>query len=289
MHHNPGSQIPAQTGLIGLVNLVLIWLLVAFLAVASIAYGLPNHFVGQDAHAYWMIRDGTLYGSAPRTVDAFLYSPAFAAFIWPLVQLPWGWFFGLWMALETACLLWLVRPLPPRWAVPAFLACVPELVIGNIYLLLAAMVALGVRYPGSWAFGALTKITPGVGLLWHAARGEWRRLATGVALLVSITLASMLATPHWWAEWLEFLTANTGASDPTFIPRCLIATALILYGARSGRAWLLAPAITLSAPVLGAFATWTVLMAIPRLRAAAPVGDERTSTAQPREGVSTVG
>jgi hypothetical protein len=48
---------------------------------------------------------------------------------------------------------------------------------GNIEVLVALAVVLGFRWPAAWSFILLTKITPGVGLLWFAVRREWRSLA----------------------------------------------------------------------------------------------------------------
>ena len=52
---------------------------------------------------------------------------------------------------------------------------------------------LGFRYPWTWGFVLLTKVTPGIGLLWFAVRREWRALAialgvTGVIVAVSLVL-----------------------------------------------------------------------------------------------------
>ena len=42
---------------------------------------------------------------------------------------------------------------------------------------MAAAIALGFRYPAAWSFLLLTKVTPGIGLVWFAVRREWRPLA----------------------------------------------------------------------------------------------------------------
>ena len=70
-------------------------------------------------------------------------------------------------------------------AFPGLLAFPPvalNLVDGNIHLFLAVAIALGFRYPALWSVVLLTKVTPGVGLLWFAVRREWRslRIALGV-------------------------------------------------------------------------------------------------------------
>ena len=52
-----------------------------------------------------------------------------------------------------------------------------EIAGGNISLLLALAIVAGFSRPWTWAFVILTKITPGIGLLWFALRREWRSLA----------------------------------------------------------------------------------------------------------------
>jgi hypothetical protein len=82
--------------------------------------------------------------------------------------------------MSGAALAWLLAPLPKRFAVPLWLSGLPEIVSGNVYVLIAVCAALGLQHASLWAFPVLTKITPGVGLLWFAVRGEWRSL--GIAL-----------------------------------------------------------------------------------------------------------
>jgi hypothetical protein len=258
----------------------LVWALAALLGGTAVFLAVTDGFVGQDAHAYWATRDGGLYDSGPQREDAYLYSPAFALAIWPLVQLPWWLFLGTWVALQAAALSWLLQPLPTRWAVPAGLFALTELVLGNVFLLLAAMVALGLRQPAAWSFGVLTKITPGVGLLWFAGRSEWRSFRTGVAVLALVALVSRAVTPAWWSEWARFLLGYAGESDPTFLPRCLLAALVVLYAARTGRAWLLAPAVLVACPLLTSFSALTVLLAIPQLLRSRRADDSRTKGGQ---------
>ena len=52
-----------------------------------------------------------------------------------------------------------------------------EVAGGNVSLLLAVAIVVGFRWPAAWALVLLTKITPGIGLLWFAVRREWRSLA----------------------------------------------------------------------------------------------------------------
>jgi hypothetical protein len=55
-----------------------------------------------------------------------------------------------------------------------------ELAGGNIEILIAVAIVVGFRWPAAWSFVLLTKVTPGVGLLWFAVRREWNQLATAL-------------------------------------------------------------------------------------------------------------
>jgi hypothetical protein len=240
-------------------------LIAAFAAVRAIVHG----DLGSDAHAYWVAGQGELhYDGRPGEQDAYLYSPVFLTLIRPLTLLPYPGFLAVWTALLAAVLFWLLRPLPARWAVPVALCCVPELVIGNIYLLLAAATVLGVRRPEAWAFPILTKVTTGVGLLWFAARRDWSGLGRGLGILALVVGISYLAEPGPWHAWVHFLIAHrehTADSSLSFVLRCALAAALVIVGARRNLPWLLAPAVLLSSPVLAAVIPATVLVALPRL------------------------
>ena len=80
--------------------------------------------------------------------------------------LPWPVFVGCWIAFLALVYVWLVGP----WWLPllAFAPFLIELRMANVHLLLAAAIVLGFRWPATWAFVLLTKVTPGIGLLWFA-------------------------------------------------------------------------------------------------------------------------
>jgi Glycosyltransferase family 87 len=249
------------------VALVSAWLVGGLVAVKALSLGITAGNLGMDAHAYWRVAQGGLmYDKAPGQMDAYLYSPAFAAAIWPLAMLPWPLFLAVWISLETAALVWLLKPLRARWSIPLFLFCIPEVVIGNVYLLLAATAVAGLRKPALWAFPILTKITPGIGLLWFAIRGEWRRFLQAAAATTLLAFASYLIMPSQWHQWIGFLLGHSkGARDGGvgFGLRCLLAVALVAFGARTNRPWLIAPAMVLSSP-MAAGPTLTLLAAVPR-------------------------
>ena len=224
---------------------------------------------GQDSHAYWLAAQGSFeYGTRPGQPDAYLYSPAFLQIIRPVALLPWPAFSLLWTLFLAAVLFWLIRPLPLRFAVPVAVTCLPELIVGNIYLLLGAAAALAVRRSGVWAFPILTKVTTGVGLLWHVARRDWRGAAWGAGVTALIVLVSALISPQEWIDWIRFLItnrSNTPDSTVSFVLRCLTALALTLMAARKGWAFLLAPAVMLAAPVFTGPLPLMTLVAVPRL------------------------
>ncbi len=228
-----------------------------------------------DAHAYWAGARGTaLYSTGPMTVGAYLYSPAFAQLIRPFALLPWPAFLGaLWVA-NTSALLWLLRPLGWRWVVPLCLALSPEVLGGNIFVPLAAMVVLGFRYPGAWAFSALTKVAPTVMPVWWLVRREWRPLAVWAATTAAVVLVSATLAPGLWVQWVTLLSQWATESGRTLgssrmvplIYRAPVGLVLLAVGARKGWRWTVPVAALLCTPVfwLGSYA-W--LAAIPRLRA----------------------
>ena len=102
-----------------------------------------------------------------------------------------------------------------------------EIAGGNVSLLLTLAIVAGFRRPWTWAFVLLTKITPGVGLLWFALRREWRQLAIALGRDGGASSrVSYLAQPGAWRDWVALLAANTGKGgtwaavpDPAARPR----------------------------------------------------------------------
>ncbi len=225
--------------------------------------------LGWDGHAYWLARLPAPYNSGAYGVtDGFYYSPAFAQAIAPLTLLPWPVFNALIVAAGLASLYWLVGP----WALPAVL--LPPVMIdissANITLLLAATMVVGFRYPVAWAPILLTKVLPGVGVLWFAARAEWQAMAIAMGTTAAIVVVSFALMPSLWFDWLAVLRSSEAQPPPTayawfFAPRLVVAVALIVLGARTRRAWLVPVATVLATPVIWPY-TLAFLLAIPRLR-----------------------
>lgn len=212
-----------------------------------------------------------MYDQAPDTLDAYLYSPAFAQVIWPLTQLPWPVFFTLWTALACAAFVHLLRPLGWGWTLPLLLCCTPEILAGNVFWLLALVAAHGLRHPWLWAVPALTKVAPAVGPLWFLARGEWRRLAISVLATGLVVTVSLLTVPELWRDWMQLLReslAGTGSEErgiiPPFVLRAPAAALLVVWCARTDRRWGIPVGMVLISPVTG-IAIMTMLTALPRL------------------------
>jgi hypothetical protein len=258
-------RFPSATRLMG----ILIWPLSLVALFVVVRHLVSGDAVGQDSHAYWLAAQGDLsYGAIPGQRDAYLYSPLFVTVIKPLAMLPWPLFGAVWCIIQMVLVAWLVKPLHLRLAIPVALLCTPEMVVGNIYIMLATIAVIGLRWPAAWSFAVLTKVTTGVGLLWFAARGEWTKLFQGIATIVVVVTASYAFDPTAWHAWVQFLFDNKkGTPDSTvsFILRCLAAVVLVVVGARKQWPFLIAPAMVLASPVLVSAIPWTLLVALPRL------------------------
>ncbi len=228
---------------------------------------------GVDAHAYWLAWQGPMYTTAPGTPDAYLYSPAFAQAIWPLAQLRWPAFATVVIVGVAVLLAWLLRPLPWRWAVPLWLAGLPEITSGNIFIILATAAVLGFKFPVSWALPALTKVTPAVGPIWFLARREWHQLLITIFATVAVALASLAVSPDLWRQWYGFLSGHLADSTgpigsavlPPAVIRIPLGVALIIWGALRNERWTVPLSMLLCSPVLW-LGSLTLLAAIPRLR-----------------------
>ena len=89
-----------------------------------------------------------------------------------------------------------------------------ELYHGNVQLLMAAAIALGFRYPVAWSFLLLTKVTPGIGLVWFAVRREWRPLGIALGFTGALVLGSLLVDPQLWVDWLNESILKTAGGAP---------------------------------------------------------------------------
>lgn len=229
-------------------------------ALVTVAVCVAPTRVGADARAYWMAWRLGLYGT--QTVfggpAAFLYSPAFAAAVWPLTVLPWLVFQATWYCFSAAAWLWLLWPVRLPLRIPLLAAAAAVSLTGNIEWLCAVALVLAARHPSAWVVLILTKVSLGIGVAWYVFRGEWRQLAVVVGLTASIVLATWFLP---WTAWFRFLLADPGGGyvlgmSIPIVLRGLVALPLVGWGARSGRPWVLPIAAVIVSPNvwLGTFA-----------------------------------
>lgn len=232
----------------------------------------PDSFgPGHDARAYWAVSPDEPYSAGVGQESAYLYSPAFLQVVSPLRMLSWTAFLVVWTVLLLAILRWLSGPL---LFAPLLVLALPELWGGNIAILMAAGIVVGFRWAGSWALLILTKMTPGLGLLWFLVCREWRPLAWAGVVTVVVAGVSAAIAPEAWADWFRLLADSTGASTVGHslpIPlwaRLPAAAAVVAFAARTDRRWLLPVGVLLALPVIwwGSFAILAASVALERER-----------------------
>jgi hypothetical protein len=228
-----------------------------------------------DVHAYWIADPNNLYPPAEETLhrDAYLYSPA-----WELVV---GWgrhlsfeaFAAIWRAILLAVLVWLAGPftIPLLFLYPV----ASEVNAGNIQLLLALAIVVAARGGGwsaAWAFPLLTKVTPGVGLIWSALRREWRSLAVALGVTACIAGITFAIWPDRWLDWVRMLAGGSAPPVPPFYlpfpPRFGIAVLIVAIAAARGWRWPLVVAGTLALPAFYTLSPSMLVGVLPFARAA---------------------
>ena len=239
----------------------------ASVAVVLVFFGIYATEHGADSWAYYRAdlldpyRD-TVYGT-----HTFLYSPAFNLAWEPLRWLPWGVSQVAIVAASMGALVWLVGwPLAALLLIADLEPLYVELSNANLNLVAAALVVAALRYPALWSALLLTKVTPGIGLVWHLVRREWRSLGVALGVTVLIALPTLILWPEQWVEWIGLLaTSSRDMPEQLGIPllvRGSVALGLVAWGAHTDRTWTVPIAVALSMPV-----TWIApIMAIGAVR-----------------------
>jgi len=245
----------------------------AFIALATylVLLGSGHIPLAVDAHAYWTADPVSPYWqSRLGDFNGYFYSPIFAQLLWPLTRLPWNLFAAAWTAVLIAALYVQTG----RW----FGLVVPlvgvELAMANIHILLGLAVAAGLVWPAAWAFALLTKITPGIGLLWFAVRREGRPLAIAALATAALVLPSFLLGPGLWIDWVRLVASPLGTPNGIEIPlvvRLPVAAALIAWGGRTDRRWTLVVGSWLAVPALWWNSTAVLVALIPLLDRTVPL------------------
>jgi hypothetical protein len=226
-----------------------------------------------DVVAYWSVDLARPYGGNVGDLGFFAYAPPFALVLAPFTTLPWLAFVGVWYALLIGAVVYLGRR--DVLAVLAFPPVAVDLYHGNIHLLLALAIGLGLRHPAAWALVLLTKVTPGVGLLWFVVRREWRNLAVALGATAAIVAVTYVFLPTQWAGWIGMLLDNAGTPPPwPALPvplwlRLPLAAAVVVWGARTDRAWAVPVAAAMALPALWP-GGWAILAACWQLRRRQP-------------------
>lgn len=231
---------------------------VFYWALLTLDGGLPV-----DAAAYWRVDVNDLYGAGGLGTSAYLYSPAFAQAMVPFTALPFDMFVAIWRAILLVILVYLAGP----FTILALLT-VPvasEINAGNIQLMLALAIVLGFRWPATWSFVLLTKVTPGVGLLWFALRREWRALFVALGATAAVAGISFAMNPQAWFDYVAFLSSGAAPSvAPYYWPfwaRLPLALAFVAAGAWRGWRWPVVVGATLALPVFYII-SWSMLVGV---------------------------
>lgn len=221
---------------------------------------------GQHGDLTWWTTDASQpYGRGVAEAGAYLYSPAVLQLLSPLRVLPWEAVVWIWAALMLGSLAYCAGRLTPLIILAP--PVMGELAMSNMHLLYAAAIVIGFRWPGAWSLLLLTKVTPGIGLLWFAVRREWRHLFIALGVTGAVVAVSVAIGPHLWISWFELLRDASQAPPVPFQPnapfpipllfRLPLAAALVIWGARTDRKWTVPVAVVLALPVI-----WTASLAI---------------------------
>jgi len=246
---------------------------------------------GQDARCYWQatLADPYLHSDWNDPI-AYVYSPAFLQLVSPLTALPWQAFMAAWTAILVIAVRFLTGPrLLAAGLLFPFAAM--EIAGGNVSLLLAAAIVVGFRWPAAWSLVLLTKITPGIGLLWFAVRREWRSLAIALGATAVVALASFVILPDQWRAWIGVVVQNalagrTGTWASVPIPlwiRLPFAIAIVVWGERTDRRWTVPVASMLALPALW-YGGLSMLLAVIPLLPARDAAEPSAPRPRPRPG-----
>ena len=283
----------------------LAWLvLLAMGAVFGVGWAISRS-LPVDALLYWNTDLSHLYGTvwAENPGSYFVYPPPLAQAMVLVRPLGWPIFIALWTFILFAATAYAGR----AWALALVLIGIvlfpfvgfdqplahPLLypLIGNLQPILAALVILGFRYPGTWSVIILTKIGPGVGVLWFAFRREWRSLGIALGWTAAIAGVSFVLAPGLWLQFADFAIRNAATPSPNavvpipFPVRLAMSVALLFWGARTDRRWTVPVAAGWAAIALYQWSYIEFWMAAPVLWAA-DRRREREEAGQPTGPIS---
>jgi len=222
----------------------------------------------QDAEGYWIANLDSLYPVHWGVDGQYIYPPPLAQIVTLLHPLGWGLFIVMWTTLLWAAMAYMLG----RWSwlfvglgIAALLLRLPyefsdvlgHALNGNVQLLIAAGLVFALR--GNvlgWLPGLLTKVVSGIGLGWYVFRAEWRPLILSIAAAAAVAAVSFAFSPNQWVQWVDWTVANAGTPSPIalepipFSIRLPMSLAVLLWGARTNRAWVVPIAVGWGTPAL---------------------------------------
>jgi hypothetical protein len=241
-------------------------------------------FLGFDAYSYWTINMEDLFGVPYMDLGAFRYTPAFAQMFAWLALLPWELYLGLILGLIIAIIIYCGR----SWALAlvAFPPVALEIYHGNIDLFIVASMMIGLRYPVAWVFPFISKVTPGVAILWYVGRRDWRSLGIALAATAVVVGVSFALAPQLWAEWaqvmkesfFEFVPPRRYPIDIPFMVRLPFAVVIALWGGHTNRSWTIPIVAVLTLPIVWVPGLSMLIAIIPLWKRDRAAGTERPTT-----------
>jgi hypothetical protein len=232
--------------------------LVGLLVALGVAVYYASDAFVYDAHAYWL-SDG--YDRPSQAQDAFSYSPPVLLLFQAIrTILPWE-VFAYVYTIAIALGIWVLAG--PFTLFVVFIPHVAtELSLGNIHIFLALVTVFGLRWPWLWSFVLLTKVTPGVGLVWFAVRREWRSLAIALGVTAAIALPTVVLFPDLWAGWFRVITDAGPEAGSNLLARVVLGGAIVAIGAWRNWPWLVPVGSMLALPVLWSLHGFSMLVAV---------------------------
>src|ERR1035437_10244404 len=222
----------------------------------------------QDAYGYWIANLDSLSPARWGVDGQYLYSPPLAQITTILHPIGWQVFIVVWTTLLWAALAYMLG----RWAwlfvvlgIAALAFGLPyeagdvlgHALNGNVQLFIAAGLVFALR--GNvlgWLPGLLTKVVSGIGLGWYVLRGEWRPLVLSLATAAAAAAFSFIFSPNQWLQWVDWTIKNAGTPSPIvlepipFSVRLPMSLAILIWGARTNRAWVVPIAVGWGTPAL---------------------------------------
>jgi hypothetical protein len=224
-----------------------------------------------DVRAYWAANPDALYPTGEDwRVTGYVYSPAFELVAGISRMIPFETFVAIYRAILLAVLVYLAGPL----TLPALLTfpVASEINAGNIQLLLALAVVTSFRWPATWAFVILTKLTPALGLLWFVLRREWRHVAIALGVSGLVAVGTAVIWPDRWAGYIHLMTAYSPPTpDPWYLPffaRLPFAVAILVIGAWRNWRWTVVAGSALALPIYWSISPSMLVGVLPYLRSA---------------------